>query len=349
MISDFLKRQKNTLVDNQTAMEQELISLKTEKEETLKFIAILDEGRDKLLHTVSPYMSEDEDEKKIRELKKKLHTLEEQIKTLSEELQSLTKLLSEYDEYIDDAFDLEIKKGKYNQLSIDQLDVEKKEDFNFHLLSDLEQEKTNTARELFDSFSPLFTIATHRLDIAQRYLDVDPERSKKEIVDVSDTVENCISEMNRLLSKISPIDYQNKTLKDALEQEFVRLREICGVKMSLDYKIQKELSSKVICSSIFQMIQEACSCMMMHEKPSEIHVRVECCCKKDQQQIKIYISNLPSKNSQVYSSTDSSSEKWYQEKLCLIKEKIFLLAGDLEIKTQDAGKTDIVISIPYKD
>lgn len=348
MISDFLKRQKNTLQDKQTAMKNELSSLKTEKEETQKFIAILDEGRDKLLHTVSPYPSDDEDEKKIRELKRKIHILDDEIQSLSDELQSLTKLLSEYDEYIDDAFDLEIKKGKYDQLSMEQMDSNDKEDFNLHLLSDLEQEKTNTARELFDSFSPLFTIATHRLDIAQKYMDVDPERSKQEIVDVSDTVENCISEMNRLLSKISPIDYQNKTLKDALEQEFLRMRETFGVKMDLNYQVQTELTSKVICSSIFQMIQEVCSCMMMHEKPDEINVRMECCQRKEQRQIRIYISDHKAKNEQI-TSEDVSSKDWYHQKLCLVKEKIYLLAGDLEIKSHDSGETDIVISIPYKE
>lgn len=348
MISDFLKRQKRNLQDRENDMKKELDSIRIEIEETQKFILILDEGRDKLLHTVSPYSSDDADERKMQELRRKQHELEEKYQSLSEELDSLSKLLSEYDECIDDAFDLEYRGGKLNSSSAKDLFPDQNKDFYLQLLTEQDQEKVNAAKELFDSFSPLFTIATYRLDIAQKFMDFDPERSRKEILDVSDTVENCISEMDRILSMISPIDYQNKSLKEALEQEFHRMHEASGVKIHFDYQGDKEPSSKVVCSSVYQMIQEICFCMVEYDRPAEIHVDIRCDDRENHRlvRIKLYDHGLTEGSS---TSKDSFTENWYQDKLCLVKEKIFLLSGTMDIKSSVSGETHITIKVPFEE
>ncbi|MGN0171040.1 MAG: hypothetical protein ACI39H_09825 [Lachnospiraceae bacterium] len=328
-------------------MKKDLESLNTEIEETRKFILILDEGRDKILHTVSPFSPEDADEKKIQELKGKLHMLEDKKQSLWAELQSLSNLLMEYDQCIDDAFDLELCKENSKFLTGEEFKTETDGGYKWNLLSELDREKSNTAKELFDSFSPLFTVATYRLDIAQKYMDIDPVRSKKEIIDVSGTVENCISEMNRIISMISPIAFQNKSLKEALDQEFERMKESFGVRIHFEYQVDTEPSSKVVCSSIYQMIQEVCSCMVMYEEPDEIRVAVRCDERKKQKQIKIDFSDCCKKENNSPKADDSLGD-WYREKLCLVKEKTYLLSGKLDVNSSVPGQTDICITIPYE-
>lgn len=109
MLSDFLKERMQVHCNYLEEYMHNLDDLLIEKNETKRFIKILDETSDKSLSVFSPYNNSAENFSKIKELKSKLHVIDEDIKKYNIMIIEEKNLIEKYKKCIIEAIELEKK------------------------------------------------------------------------------------------------------------------------------------------------------------------------------------------------------------------------------------------------
>ena len=130
-------------------------------------------------------------------------------------------------------------------------------------------------------------------------------------------------------------------LQVSLERELSRLEEIYGVEISLIINGEINDGSSVFNSTVFRIVQEACSNALKHASPTKIHVTFNA----TESDIEFHIID----NGQGFDTSNhhvKSEKEWYGFGLTSMKERIFLLSGTLKIKSRVGEGTDIAVVVP---
>lgn len=209
----------------------------------------------------------------------------------------------------------------------------------FSVLDIQEKERQRIARDLHDTSLQNLSYLIHKTELVSLYIDKDPVKAKLELATVEKGIRKTIDEIRNYILNIRPIIFDDFGLKDTLEKIFPVLNHDNKFIIQTDiddivYK-EKDASMEIFIIAIYRIIQECVNNAISHSNGTEIFVSL----KDVGNQYNIIVKD----NGDGFDLQDvSSKEKHFG--LSVIKERVILLNGKIQVDTQNG--TSINIEIP---
>lgn len=335
MITEYLEKLYQEMYEKKVSFERDYKKNELLLKENIQFIYTLEDSLDKNYDSFSPRNKNHEIYDKINELKSekiKIRTysekLEIKISDLNEHLAELEKILKIARENTKTAEDNEIL-------------IQEDEVFHKKILETQEMERQRIARELHDSIVQSLTAMVHKIEFCTKLVDMDTIRCKLELQAMSKTVKKIIEDMRKVIYDLRPMSLDDIGLNVTLEQEIAKLRN--RGKFQVDYHTEGTPGkiSSLISLSVLRIIQEACNNIMKHANARTVRIIVsyekeKICLKVEDDGCGFDVDSIQ----HIYREDGSGFG------ISMMKERVYLLSGKIDIQSTEGKGTTILVEIP---
>lgn len=200
-----------------------------------------------------------------------------------------------------------------------------------------EKERQRIARDLHDSSLQNLTHLVHKVELSSLYIDQDPIKAKLELATIEKNLRKVIEDIRNCIFDLRPMSLDDLGLKETIEKLLLVLNQDKCFKiiMDIDNIASENSESKIMLISIYRIIQECVQNSIKHSKGDKINVSVKD--KKDIYEIIIQDNGIGF-------DENEAMKKDKHFGLSVIKERVFLLNGKIEIASQNG--TLVKIEIP---
>ena len=324
MVKEYLEKTRDEFLDTKCNLSEKLVSAENHYKENLKIIQMLEESSDTGFEAFSPREVNSYNRSKISELKEEQKLVEPQIKVLRKQISDVDCKLDEINSVI------KVCKSD-RDASVELSDVISNTDselFNRVILQTLEGERQRIARDLHDSTVQSLTSLLHKTELCIKLLDMDPIRCRLELSSQGKILKDIINELRNMIYNLRPMSFDD-----------------IGFDVTVERALDKfKASNNVRCNfKILRVIQEACSNSINHGNASEIDVVL----KYDTENLILNIKdNGDGFNTSTIPETTRNDNSGFG--LSMMKERIYLLSGKLEIISKPGEGCETIVTVPVK-
>jgi two-component system sensor histidine kinase DegS len=247
-------------------------------------------------------------------------------------LKTAVQIVDYYDVFVTD-----------NEKPSDNL-IENKQVVNDKGLSILEAqeiERQRIARDLHDSTVQNLTSLVHKSELCIKLIEIDSIRAKLELNSMSNTIKTVINEMRGIIYNLKPMSLDDIGLTVTVERYAGRLMDLHNINVIVHSNEETKEIHPVIKLTLFRIIQEACNNVIKHANATTINIDII----YDE-----YLVNVSIKDNgngfnlnNTHSGGDGHSSSFG---LSIIKERISLLSGTVDIKSEKGYGTTVTVSAP---
>lgn len=211
-----------------------------------------------------------------------------------------------------------------------------------NILEIQEQDRQRIARDLHDSTVQNLTSLIHKSELCSRLVDIDPVRTRLELTTISNTLKAVINEIREIIFNLKPMSLEDLGLIMTIERFTNQLMMHHDINIKLNYNEERNDILPVINLSIFRMIQEACNNAIKHAEAKCIEIDIQYC----EKHINISIID-DGKGFDTNSLKDDRFSSVYSGcGLSMMKERVYLLSGTLDVKSTINKGTIVTITVP---
>lgn len=205
-----------------------------------------------------------------------------------------------------------------------------------------EEERKRLARELHDDASQRILLLTHGIDnIASKAEKYAPQELRNELGRLYDLSQETYQNIKHYAQALRPSILDDLGLATAIKWLAQEIQNLSGIEIKVNTDTMPLLSPEAQLV-LFRIVQEALNNVHRHSEASEASVTVEC----QREEIRVTISD----NGKGFKLPRQLSEFASQGKLGLtgMAERVQLVGGKLEVSSQEARGTTIVVKVPTK-
>lgn len=210
---------------------------------------------------------------------------------------------------------------------------------HFSVLDVQEKERQRIARDLHDTSLQNLTHLVHKVELASLYLDHDSVKAKLELATIESGLRKVMDEIRNIIYDLRPMTFDDLGLRDTLLNFFSVVTQENNFEISFDIDdIDDQLldeRKEIVFIMIYRIIQECVNNAVEHSKGNLIHVTL----KQNEKKFLIRI-----KDNGIGINQEEVDKKDKHFGLYVVKERVFLLNGKMEIDTSNG--TSIYIEIP---
>jgi len=214
-------------------------------------------------------------------------------------------------------------------------------DKGLSILEAQEIERQRIARDLHDTTVQNLTSLVHKSELCIKLMDIDKIRAKLELTTMSNTIKTVINDMRGIIYNLKPMSLDDLGLTVTVERYINRLIDMSNVKVILNTNVEAVNILPVIKLTLFRIIQEACNNVIKHANASLI--KIDICYKEDSVTVSIKDDGIGFDVKKMYYDTVEHSNSFG---LSIMRERITLLSGTLDIKSNDQMGTTVIVSVP---
>lgn len=137
-----------------------------------------------------------------------------------------------------------------------------------------DNERKRISREIHDTLGHALTGILAGVDACRVLIDIDKEKTKKQLDIVSDVVRQGIKDVRGSLNKLRPGALEETSLKVALEKMLKEFEEVSKLKIEFYYEWDKADLEKTKEDIIFRIIQESITNALRHGKATEVEINM---------------------------------------------------------------------------
>jgi two-component system sensor histidine kinase DegS len=209
------------------------------------------------------------------------------------------------------------------------------------ILEAQEIERQRIARDLHDTTVQNLTSLVHKSELCIKLIDIDTIRAKLELNTMSNTLKMVINDMRGIIYNLKPMSLDDLGLTITVQRYADRLMDLNNVQIKIISNEEPKEILPVIKLTLLRIIQEACCNVIKHAKASMIHIEIN----YENQNITVSVKDngigFHIENTEVYSNKQTSSFG-----LSIIRERISLLSGTLDIQSEEGKGTIVTVSVP---
>lgn len=199
-----------------------------------------------------------------------------------------------------------------------------------------ELDRQRIARDLHDSSLQTLAHLIHKLELSSQYIDKDVIQAKLEIASVTKSMREVIQEIRNIIFDLRPMSFDDLGLKDSLENL------LDTVRINSQMEIRKEIQNitctdEGILMGIFRIVQECCSNAARYSEGTKLSVIL----KEEENQIFLEIED-----NGVGFDIEEMEGKEKHFGLSIIKERVSILSGKIEIFSEKGKGTKYCIVLP---
>lgn len=211
----------------------------------------------------------------------------------------------------------------------------------FSVLDVQEKERQRIARDLHDSSLQNLTHLVHKVELSSLYIDRDPVKAKLELATIEAGLRKVIDDIRNRIYDLRPMTFDDLGLRETLLNLFSLINqdgnfEVIADIDDIDDSLPED-NKEISLIMIYRIIQECVYNAVEHSEGNRIEVSLKE--KKNAFQIKILDNGIGFDPEKV-------GRKDRHFGLTVVKERVYLLNGKIEMDTQKG--TSILIEIPKK-
>lgn len=280
-----------------------------------------------IFHTLNDRLAHSETDRMRKELFEKKARLNE----LQE---SMTKLESKKRQLY------EVRKALAVSIPQEENDTRKDRfDLRDQLLIAQENERSRIANELHDSSVQNLAALLHRVELVERFWDMDKERALIELIGIKEAIHITIKEIREVIYDLRPMDLTSLGLWMSVKSYLNQLQERYSIQIAFD--IEEQLLE--VCFdqnqelNIFRMIQESVINSVKHAKATLIRVKLYC-------ENQYLLVSIVDDGEGISESEMNQTNKYGMQ---ILRERAKFLSATMEIQTGKKG-TELSFKIPTK-
>lgn len=239
---------------------------------------------------------------------------------------------------------IHIKSKLTDSISYIEEGLNKTVDLGLNILDSQEQDRQRIARDLHDTTVQNLTVLVHKIELCSRLVDLDPVRARLELMTMSSTVKSTINEMREIIYNLRPMSLEDLGLIATVELFIKQLKLSHDIKINFKHNSEYKNVLPVINLALFRVVQEACHNVIKHAEATKIEIQIF------YENNSIYLSiadngiGFDLNNAKCNSGISKSGYG-----LSIMRERVFLLSGSLEVQSEIKKGTNIIINVPLKE
>lgn len=332
------------LKDMAIELEDKLYSLKVQLKTQLNLLAdkeneLSERERIKVhnLDLFSPIYNKAQDEK---ELIITIDQIKQTIEELNKEQEQLTVRINGLKAAADYLDSIEYKEESPD----DNIHSDNRIPYNDKGLSILEAQEIDRqriARDLHDSTVQSLTSLVHKAELCVKLIDIDSTRAKLELTSMSNTIKTVINDMRGIIYNLKPMTLDDLGLTITLERYATRLMDLFNINVIIHSNEETKEILPVIKVTLFRIIQEACNNVIKHANASLITIDI----KYEEHNVTVSIKDNGS-GFDINNLNSDGTKHSSSFGLSIMKERISLLMGTVEIESEKGKGTTVIVSAP---
>lgn len=333
MVCDYLEKLLNEYLEEKLDIEQEIHHLQIKLKENMEFIKMLEENDNSSYESFTPRGTNLKNQDKILELKDEQKDILEKLSVMKEKQgESIEKL---------DELQSVIKVAKSNRALKEKCTDMDNESYRLTLLETQENERQRISRELHDSTVQNLTGLVHKTELCSKLIEMDPIRCKLELTMMSRTLREIINDTRQMIYNLRPMSFDDIGLDITIERTIDKIRSMDSKNITFSVEGEPYELKPVIGITLLRIIQEACNNAVKYSEASIISVKLN----YEEESIIVSIEDngngFDIENLGVENRKDNSGFG-----LSMMKERVYLLSGTIDIFSKINEGTKITVSVP---
>ena len=337
MVCTYLEKLQEEYLEEKIQIDKSIANLEIQLKENIEFIKFLDESTDVCYESFSPRNVNDKNKTQIQELKENqkdiLHKMNEEKNKQAEIIQKMDELSSV------------IKVAKSTSEKKEKTEIDS-DIYRLTLLGTQENERQRISRELHDSTVQNLTSMIHKIELCSKLIDMDPIRCKLELTMMSRTLRDIINDTRQMIYNLRPMSFDDIGLEITIERALDKIKneKACNINFAVEgepYQIKS-----VIGITLLRIIQEACNNAIKYANSSIISVKL--IYEEDEVSISIEDDGVgfDMENLDVSISNRKDNSGFG---LSMMKERVYLLSGEITIQSKKNEGTMILVRVPINN
>lgn len=341
MVCSYLEKLQEYYLEQKISIDKSMANLQVQLRENIEFIKLLEEDIDVRYESFSPREMGSKNKQQIQELKNQQKSILKEIEDTKEELSTIMQKIDELNSVLKVARTSVLKLEKIENAEKDELDNEL---YRITLLETQEKERQRISRELHDSTVQNLTSLVHKTELCSKLIEMDPIRCKLELTMMSRTLKDIINDTRHMIYNLRPMSFDDIGLEVTIERALDKLKLDKGCNISFQVEGESYTIKPVIGITLLRIIQEACSNAIKYAEASIISVKII----YGQDCITVSIEDdgkgFDAEHLDVSSRNDNSGFG-----LSMMKERVYLLSGEINITSEENDGTKIEVTVPINN
>lgn len=214
-------------------------------------------------------------------------------------------------------------------------------DKGLSILEAQEIDRQRIACDLHDTTVQNLTSLVHKSELCIKLIDIDEVRAKLELNSMGNTLKNVINDMRGIIYNLKPMTLDDLGLTVTVERFASRLMEANNIQVRVQANEETANILPVIKLSLFRVIQESCNNVIKHAKASLINIDIS----YDEKSITIIIKDNGC-GFDLSTINEGRNKAPTSFGFSIMRERIVLLSGELEITSVIEKGTVITVTVP---
>lgn len=213
--------------------------------------------------------------------------------------------------------------------------------FGIKIIERQEEERQRIARDLHDTMVQNLTAMIHKLEFCQQVMDSDPIRAKLEMQLVMNSIRESVNGMREVIYNLRPMSFDDIGFKETLLRAVDRLRKNTDIKIGFTVEGDIYPMNPAYELTILRIIQEATNNSKKYSQAENIEIVLS----YEEERITLTISD----NGTGFDVLEKKSG--HQNSgfgISMMKERVYLLKGQIDIISQKNEGTRIEVILPRK-
>ena len=330
MVVEYLEQTKKQFIDKKQSLLDEISSLEIKSKENIRMIQMLEDTNDDNFESFSP-----------REVssynKSKMVELSEEQKQIQQLLQDYRSEVLEFNLKIDEV--TSVIKVAQNENEICNEEISKSKKSNLNVLESVEKERQRIARDLHDSTVQNLTSLVHKSELCMKLIDLDPIRCKLELSSMGKILREVIEDMRKMIYDLRPMSFDDIGFGVTIERALDKCKAAYNIRYSFKIEGEEYQLPNMVSISLLRIIQESCSNAINHGNAKMIDIKLI----YHEDSIELMVEN-DGDGFDVSTIDDLSRDDYSGFGLSMMKERIYLLSGDLSIQSK-AGEKGCLLTV----
>lgn len=330
MVVEYLEQTKKQFIDKRESLLDEISSLEIKSKENIRMIQMLEDTNDDNFESFSP-----------REVssytKSKMVELSEEQKQIQQLLQDYRSEVLEFNLKIDEV--TSVIKVAQNENEICNEEISKSKKSNLNVLESVEKERQRIARDLHDSTVQNLTSLVHKSELCMKLIELDPIRCKLELSSMGKILREVIEDMRKMIYDLRPMSFDDIGFGVTIERALDKCKAAYNIRYSFKIEGEEYQLPNMVSISLLRIIQESCSNAINHGNAKMIDIKLI----YHEDSIELMVEN-DGDGFDVSTIDDLSRDDYSGFGLSMMKERIYLLSGDLSIQSK-AGEKGCLLTV----
>ena len=330
MVVEYLEQTKKQFIDKKESLLDEISSLEIKSKENIRMIQMLEDTNDDNFESFSPREVSSYNKSKMVELSEEQKQIQQLLQDYRSEVLELNLKIDEVTSVI---------KVAQNENDICNEEISKSKKSNLNVLESVEKERQRIARDLHDSTVQNLTSLVHKSELCMKLIELDPIRCKLELSSMGKILREVIEDMRKMIYDLRPMSFDDIGFGVTIERALDKCKAAYNIRYSFKIEGEEYQLPNMVSISLLRIIQESCSNAINHGNAKMIDIKLI----YHEDSIELMVEN-DGDGFDVSTIDDLSRDDYSGFGLSMMKERIYLLSGDLSIQSK-AGEKGCLLTV----